>query len=69
MEKQLFKTIIMSDRIEKIEKAIELLKPALTMINTGKEYQFSDEKELTYEERCVRVKQRLEQVQEIVREL
>lgn len=59
----------MSDRISKIEQAIELLKPALTMIKTGKEYQFSDKQELSYEERCARVKQRLEQVQEIVRDI
>jgi len=50
------------EKIENIEKAIELLKPALTMIRHWKPYQFSDQEPLTYEQRCVRVKEQLDKV-------
>ena len=56
----------MPEKIENIEKAIEILKPALNMIKYGKKYQFLEDEPLEYEERCNRVKEQLDKVAQLL---
>ena len=52
------------ERTKKIELCISLLKPALSMIRTGRPYQFMDAEPLNMEARLDWVEQRIKRVME-----
>lgn len=54
------------EKVQNIEDAIAILKTLLTMLETGKEYNFVDDEPLNIPDRCDWIKERLEKVQQMI---
>ena len=54
------------EKVQNVEDAIAILKTLLTMLETGKEYNFVDDEPLDVPSRCDWVKEKLEKVQQMV---
>jgi hypothetical protein len=54
------------EKVQNVEDAIAILKTLLTMLDTGKEYNFVDDEPLDVPARCDWIKEKLNKVQEMI---
>ena len=54
------------EKVQNIEDAIAILKTLLTMLETGKEYNFVDDEPLDVPARCDWIKDKLDKVQQMI---
>ena len=54
------------EKVQNVEDAIAILKTLLTMLETGKEYNFVDDEPLDVPVRCDWIKEKLDKVQQMI---